>query len=68
MTSHPKHADKVLINRQVDVPVTLKEKELGKLLVPLVVDAGTAVVDGCLSVTFEPRDRNRRDGCWSLMP
>ena len=54
MTALSKNTDKVLINSEVDVPIAFKQKEVGNLLVPQVVNAGATVVDGRLCVTLYP--------------
>ena len=68
MTALPKNTDKILVNREVDVCVALKQNELGDLLMPLVMNAGPTVVDSRLCVILKAGDWNQRDVGRSVMP
>ena len=68
MTSFAEHPDKILINREMNMAVALEQNEFRDLLVPLIMNAGTAVINGRLGVTCNTGDRDRGDVGRRLMP
>ena len=67
MTAFAENPDKILVNREMNMAVALKQNELRDLLVPLIMNAGPTV-NGRLCVTLDAGDRDRGDVGRHLMP
>ena len=68
MTAFAEHSDKILINREMNMAVPLEQNEFRDLLVPLIMNAGTAVINGRLGMTCNTGDQDWGDVGRRLMP